>query len=40
MKNESHKELPNNRTFLCNREKDAEADRKYRDNYDKIFRKK
>lgn len=34
----SHRELPSGRNFTCwNRDKDVEADRKYRENFDSIF---
>lgn len=34
----SHRELPAGRNFRCwNREKDVKADRKYRENFDKVF---
>lgn len=36
----SHRELPTKRNFRCwNRDKDVQADRKYRQNFDKIFPK-
>lgn len=34
---QSHRELPNGRNFRWNSEKDPEADRKYRNNFDSIF---
>jgi len=35
---QSHRELPNGRNFTCwNRDKDVEADRRYRENFDAIF---
>jgi len=34
----SHPEMPNGRNFRCwNRDKDAEADKKYLANFDRIF---
>jgi hypothetical protein len=34
----SHRELPAGRNFRCwNRNKDVEGDRRYRENYDRIF---
>lgn len=36
----SHRELPSGRNFRCwNRDKDVEGDRRYRENYDRIFKK-
>lgn len=34
----THKELPNGRNFMCfNHQADPVADRKYRNNFDRIF---
>jgi len=33
----SHRELPPGRNFMWNREKEPEAEKNYRDNFDRVF---